>query len=168
MAAPKLRLETTITYRPRIAFKVSANFVQTSADQSVTADLWSMSGMVAAYMDLSSYGPFRLFAGSGAGLHYVDIGNFRMTFPSTETIVPDGRNFDFTVMLLAGVATALSDNITLDLAWHYVDWGIVKTGKAAGQVVWKDGRLEPLEIDLAETRAMLRGQDFRVSLRYAF
>ncbi len=168
LVAPKLRLETSIAYRPRFTFEGSANFVQTSADQTVTADLCSMSGMVSAYMDLSSYGPFRLFAGSGAGLHYVDISNFRMTFPSTETVVPDGRNFDFTVMLTAGVATSLSDNITLDLAWRYVDWGIAETGRATGQVVWKDGRRDPLEIDLAETRAMLRGQGFRASLRYAF
>ncbi len=168
LVSPKLRLETSIAYRPRFTFKGSANFVQTSADQSVTADLRSMSGMVAAYMDLSAYGPLRLFAGSGGGLHYVEISNFRMTFPNTETIVPDGRNVDLTVMLTAGVATSLSDDITLDLAWHYVDWGIVRTGKTAGQVIWKDGRREPLEIDLAETRAMLRGQGFRASLRFAF
>ena len=168
VAAPKLRLETSIAYRPRFTFEGRANFVQTGADQSVSADLWSMSGMVAAYMDLSAFGPFRLFAGSGAGLHYIDISNFRMTFPRTETIVPDGRNVDFTVMLTAGVATSLSDNITLDLAWRYVDWGIAKTGRATGKIVWKDGRREPLEIDLAETRAILKGQGFRASVRYAF
>ena len=128
VATPKLRLESSMTYRPGIAFKGSANFVQTSADQVVTADLWSMSGMVAAYMDLSAYGPLRLFAGSGAGLHYVDISNFRMTFPNTETVVPDGRNVDLTVMLTAGVATSLSDKITLDLDWRYLDRGIVQTG----------------------------------------
>ena len=168
IATRKLRLETSIAYRPRFAFEGRANFIQTGVRQSVSADLWSMSGMVAAYMDLSAYGPFRLFAGSGAGLHYIDISNFRMTFPSTETVVPDGRNIDLTVMLTAGVATSLSDKITLDLAWRYVDWGIVETGRATGQVVWKDGRREPLEIDLAETRAMLKGQGFRASLRYAF
>ena len=167
-ATPKLRLETSIAYRPRFTFEGSANFVQTSADQSVTADLWSISGMVAAYMDLSAYGPFSLFAGSGAGLHYVDLSNFRMTFPNTETIVPDGRNVDLAVLLTAGLATSLSDDITLDLAWRYVDWGIAETGRATGEVVWKDGRREPLEIDLAETRAMLKGQGFRASLRYAF
>ncbi len=168
LATPKLRLETSIAYRPRFAFEGRANFIQTSVRQSVSADLWSMSSMVAAYMDLSAYGPFRLFAGSGAGLHYIDINNFRMTFPSTETVVPDGRNIDLTVMLTAGVATSLSDKITLDLAWRYVDRGIVETGRDTGQVVWKDGRREPLEIDLAETRAMLKGQGFRASLRYAF
>ena len=167
-ATPKLRLETTIAYRPRFAFEGNANFVQTSADQPVSADLWSMSGMVAAYMDLAEYGPFRLFAGTGAGLHYVGISNFRMTFPRTETIVPDGRNVDLTVMLTAGVATSISDNITLDLAWRYVDWGIVETGRATGQVVWKDGRRDPLDLDLGETRAMFKGQGFRASLRYMF
>ncbi len=168
LVASKLRLETSIAYRSRFIFEGSANFVQTSADQPVSADLWSMSGMVAAYMDLSEYGPFRMFAGSGAGLHYVDISNFRMTFPNTETIVPDGRNVDLAVMLTSGVATTLSDKITLDLAWRYVDWGIAETGRATGEVVWKDGRREPLEIDLAGTRAMLKGQGFRASLRYAF
>ena len=165
---PKLRLETTVAYRPRVAFEGSANFVQTSADQSVSADLWSMSGIIAAYSDFAAYGPFRLFAGSGAGLHYIDISNFRMEFPRTETIVPNGRNVDFTAMLAAGVATSLSDKITLDLAWRYVDWGIVETGRATGQVIWKDGSREPLELDLAETWAMLRGQGLRVSLRYGF
>ena len=168
VATPKLRLESSITYRPGFAFEGRSNFVQTSTDQSVSADLWSMSGMVAAFVDLSEYGPFRLFAGSGAGLHYIDISNFHMTFPRTETIVPDGRNVDFTVMLTAGVATSLSDKITVDLAWRYVDWGIVETGKATGQVVWIDGSREPLYIDLAETRAMLKGQGLRASLRYAF
>lgn len=167
-ATPKLRMETSITYRPQFAFKGSANFVQTSADQPVSGDLWSTSGMVVAYMDLYAYGPVRLFAGSGAGLHFVDISNFRMTFPRTETIVPDGRNVDFSVMLTAGLATSLTDKITLDLAWRYVDWGIVETGRATGQVVWNDGRREPLEINLAETRAMRQEQGFWTSLRYAF
>ncbi len=167
-ATPKLRLETSVAYRPHYSFEGNANFVQTSADQPVSADFWSMSGMVAAYMDLSAYGPFRLYMGSGAGLHYVDISNFRMTFPRTETIVPDGQNTELTVMLTAGVATSLWDAVSLDLAWRYVDWGIVETEHATGQVVWKDGRRDPLEIDLAETRAMLKGQGFRASLRYAF
>ena len=168
IATPGLRLETSISYRPSFAFEGTANFLQTDALQSVSADLRSASGMVAAYMDFIAHGPIRVFAGSGAGLHYADIHDIHMEFPRTETIVPDGRNVDFTVMLTAGVATSLSDKITLDLAWRYVDWGIVETGRANGQVIWKDGGREPLELDLAETWAMLRRHGFRASLRYAF
>lgn len=167
-ATPGLRLETSISYRPSFAFEGTANFLQTDALQSVSADLRPASGMVAAYMDFIAHGPIRVFAGSGAGLHYADFHDIHMEFPRTETIVPDGRNVDFTVMLTAGVATSLSDKITLDLAWRYVDWGIVETGRATGQVIWKDGSREPLELDLAETWAMLRRHGFRASLRYAF
>ena len=168
VATPGLRLETSIAYRPRYSFEGTANFLQTDALQAVSADLQSASGMVAAYMDLISNGPFRVFAGTGAGLQIVDISEFQMTFPRTQTFVPDGRRVDFTVMLAAGVATSLSDKITLDLAWRYVDRGVVETGKATGQVVWKDGSREPLELDLAETWAMLKGQGFTATLRYGF
>ena len=165
---PGLRLETSISYRPSFAFEGTANFLQTDILQTVSADLQSASGTVAAYMDFIAHGPFSVFAGAGAGLHYVDISEFLMTFPRTQTIVPDGRRVDFSAMLAAGVATSLSDRISLDLAWRYVNWGIVETGRATGQVVWKDGSREPLELDLAETWAMLRGQGLRASLRYAF
>lgn len=168
VATPNLRLETSIAYRPRFSFEGTANFLQTDVLQSVSADLQSASGTVAAYLDLTAYGPFRVFAGTGAGLHYVDISEFHMTFPRTQTIVPDGRRVDFTVMLAAGVAASISGRITLDLAWRYVNWGIVETGRATGRVIWKDGSREPLELDLAETWAMLRGQGFRVSMRYGF
>jgi len=168
VATPGLRLETSLSYRPSFAFEGTANFLQTDALQSVSADLQSASGTVAVYLDLTAYGPLRVFAGTGAGLHYVDIREFQMTFPRTQTIVPDGQRVDFTVMLAAGVATSLSDKFTLDLAWRYVDWGIVETGRASGQVIWKDGSREPLELDLAETWAMHRGQGFRVSMRYGF
>ncbi len=168
VATSGLRLETSISYRPSFAFEGTANFLQTDALQTVSADLQSVSGTVAAYMDFIAHGPFSVFAGAGAGLHYVDISEFLMTFPRTQTIVPDGRRVDFSVMLAAGVATSLSDRISLDLAWRYVNWGIVETGRATGQVIWKDGSREPLELDLAETWAMLRGQGFRASLRYGF
>ncbi len=168
VATPDLRLETSIAYRPSFTFEGTANFLQTDALQSVSADLQSASGTVAAYLDLTAYGPFRVFAGTGAGLHYIDISEFHMTFPRTQTIVPDGRRVDFTVMLAAGVAASISDRITLDLAWQYVNWGIVETGRATGRVIRKDGSREPLELDLAETWAMRRGPGFRVSMRYGF
>ena len=168
VATPDLRLETSIAYRPRFSFEGTANFLQTDALQSVSADLRSASGTVAAYLNLTSYGPLRVFAGTGAGLHYVDISEYHMTFPRTQTIVPDGHRVDFTVMLAAGVAASISDGITLDLAWRYVNWGIVETGRATGHVIWKDGSREPLDLDLAETWAMHRGQGLGVSLRYGF
>ena len=37
-----------------------------------------------------------------------------------------------------------------------------------GRVVWRDGSREPLPLDLAPTKARLKGHGVRLSLRYAF
>ena len=70
-------------------------------------------------------------------------------------------------MVTAGVATALNERTTLDLAWRYTDLGAVHTGRDEGRVVWRDGSREPLPLDLAATRAKLRSHGLRLSLRYA-
>ena len=38
----------------------------------------------------------------------------------------------------------------------------------SGRVVWRDGSREPLPLELAPTRARLKGHGVRLSLRYAF
>ncbi len=168
VAAPVLRLESTIQYRPSFTFEGSANFVQTTARQEVSADLSSLSGMVVAYLDLPGFGPVNPVIGSGAGLVYIGIGETHMAFAKTTTIVPDGQNVNFTLMLTAGVAARLWNKMTLDFAWRYVDSGTVETGRATGRVVWHDGSRDPLEIELAETRASLSSHGLRVSLRYTY
>ena len=167
-ATPVLRFEALLQYRPGFTYQGNANFVQTTADQEVTAELSSVSGMLAAYLDLPGFGPFRPFLGSGGGLNFVDIEETLMTFPNTITIVPSGRHVDFAVMMTAGFATTLWANMTLDVAWRYTDSGFVATGIDTGRVVWHDGRRDPLEIELAETHAKLSSHGLHLSLRYAF
>ena len=65
-------------------------------------------------------------------------------------------------------AKSLGERVTLNLAWRYTDSGIVETGQAKGRVVWRDGSRDPLEFDLAKTRANLSNHGLRVSLRYVF
>ncbi len=91
-----------------------------------------------------------------------------MSFPNTTTIVSGGRQVDLAVMMTAGFATVLWTNITVDLVWRYTDSGFVETGRETGRVVWRDGSREPLEIELAETRARLSSYGLLLSVRYAF
>ena len=172
-AAPALRLEAMVEYRPRFSFEGRANFLESGRRQSVTADLSSLSGMLAAYVDLPALGlpklgPFAPFIGAGMGAVRTKIGETRMTFPRTTTIVPGARRNDFTWMATAGVAATLGGRTTLDLAWRYTDLGSVHTGRGEGRVVWHDGSREPLPLDLGPTRAKLRTHGLRLSLRYAF
>lgn len=171
--APALRLEAVLQHRPSVSFKGRANFVQTTARQSVSADLSSLSGMIAAYVDLPrlglrQLGPFSPFVGGGGGVSRIEIGETRMEFPRTATIVPGGRRIGFARMLAAGVGIALTESVVVDLAYRYTNSGAAKTGRGTGRIVWHDGSRGPLELDLAETRAKLSGQGLWISLRYGF
>ena len=154
-------------------FDGRANFLATARRQSVVAKLSSLSAILAAYVDLPGLGlprlgPLAPFVGAGVGAARTWIGETRMTFPATTTIVPGASRTGFAWMLTAGVAVALDERMTLDLAWRYSDLGEVRTGRGAGRVVWRDGSRRPLPLDLAATRARLASHGLRLSLRYAF
>ena len=161
-----MRLEALAEYRPRFAFDDSANFLEPGRRQSVAADPSSLSGTLAAYVDLPwlgvpRLGSFEPFVGAGVGAVRTRVGETRMTFPRTTTIVPRGSWTDVTWMLTAGFAVPLGRHTTLDFAWLYTDFGVVRTGRGGGRVVWHDGSREPHVLDLAATRARLRGHSWR-------
>ena len=173
VAAPTLRLEVQFEYRPRLAFRGRANFLDPTRRQSVAADLSTLSAIFAAYADLPTFGaarlgPFVPFVGAGAGVVRTRIGETHMTFPRTTTTVPGAGRTDVAWMVTAGMAAALRERTTLELAWRYTDLGEVRTGRGAGRVVWRDGSREPLPLDLAATRGRLKGHGLRLSLRFAF
>lgn len=171
--APALRLEGTVQYVPSFSFEGTANFVQTLEQQIVSADLSVLTGMAAAYLDLPELGlprlgPFRPFIGAGAGVSRIDMDEMHMRFPKTTTIVPAGRRVNFAWMLTAGVAVSLAEKTILDLAWRYADYGAAGTDRGVGRVVWRDGSRDPLQLDLGETQASLRGHELSISLRRVF
>ena len=173
VAGPAARLEVLVEYRPPFAFEGRANFLAPERRQTVRADLSSVSAMLAGFLDLPglglpSLGPFDPFIGVGAGIARTRIGETRMMFPRTTTIVPGAHRTGFAWMVTAGLATALSERATVELAWRYSDLGAVHTGRGEGRVVWRDGSREPLVLDLAATRAKLRSHGLRLSVRYAF
>lgn len=175
---PSLRLEAGIQYRPDFSFDGSANFTggvlsDPSVRQDVSAELSSLSGILAAYLDIGElllfhYAPFGPFLGVGGGLSRIEIGETRMDFPRTSTLVPGGHHVSFSWMLTAGVAVSLSPRFMLDIGWRYTDHGAIETASGEGRVVWRDGSREPLQLDLVETKGHLRSHGLNVSLRYAF
>ncbi|MCY4405756.1 MAG: hypothetical protein OXC15_05275 [Rhodospirillaceae bacterium] len=173
--APAVRMEALVEYRPRLAFSGRANFLQVAEEwrQAVSADLSVLSGMVAAYADLPALGlprlgPFDPFVGAGVGVARIRTGETRMMFPATTTIVPGGHRTGLAWMLTAGVATALGESTTLEVAWRYSELGTAETGTGGGRVVWRDGSREPIMLDLAPTEAHLKSHGIRLSLRHSF
>ena len=87
--APAVRLEALLTYRPRFTFDGHANFLAPDREQSVSVDLSSLSGILAAYIDLPGLGvrparPLSPFVGGGLGATRVASGETRMDVPEDE------------------------------------------------------------------------------------
>ncbi len=167
------RFELLAEYRPRFAFEGHANFLASGRQQEVSAKLSSVSGMLAGFVDLAGPGMYRAgpwvpFVGAGIGIVRTRIGKTTMTFPATRTIVPDGNRTGLAWMATAGVAVALDERVSLDLAWRYTDLGEVRTRRGLGQVVWRDGTRKSLPLDLAPTKARFKVHGIRLSVRCTF
>ena len=172
---PFLRLEAGIQYRPDFTFEGGANFTQLSPGdrRDVTAELSVLSGMTAAYLDIGElllfhYASIGPFIGIGGGLSRIEIGETRMDFPETSTIVPGGDRVSFSWMLTAGLSASLSPRLMLDVGWRYTDHGRIETARGEGRVVKREGGHVLAAFDLIETKGDLRSHGLNVSLRYAF
>ena len=161
-ATGAIRFEALVEYRPDFAFEGRANFLAPDRRQDVSADLSSVSGMLAGFIDLAALGlpkpgPFAPFLGAGIGTVHTRIGKTTMTFPATTTTVQGGSRTGLAWMATAGVAVALDTHVTLDLAWRYTDLGEIRTPRGPGRVVWRDGSREPLPLDLAADEGAAEG-----------
>ena len=173
---PSLRLEAAIQYRPDFSFDGSSNFkgLELTDRRDVSAELSALSGMLAAYVDifellLLQYStPIGPFIGVGGGLSHIQIGETRMDFPATYTLVPGGDHVNFSWMLTAGFGILLRGRTTVDVAWRYTDHGAIETPSGEGRVVWRDGNREPRRLDLGGTRGHVRSHGLNISLRYTF
>ena len=175
--APALRIEGIVQSRPRATYRGRANFLAPDRRQSVSADVSVLSALAVAYADLAElglrFGHLRPFVGGGAGASRIALDETTMTFPSTMTLVPAGRQTSLAWMLAAGVAMPLVGGATLDLAWRYLASGHAVSGAGTGRVLFHDGSTHfrdgrPNEFPLGETGTRLASHGLQLSLRYAF
>ena len=165
------RLAFEIDYRSGFSYSGTANFLAPDREQSASADISTLSGMFAGYVDLDKlsgvrFGRFSPFVGVGIGLTRNHVKGYNITFPVTQTVVPDGKDTEFAWMATAGVSVAVRKRLTLDLAYRYSDMGEVRTGSGGGSVDWRDGS-RSVPLDLAPTFADMQSHGIRLSLRYA-
>lgn len=167
--SPYLRLEAQATYRPDLDFVGQANFLRTPGDQRTSADMNSLSGMVAAYADLGVYGKLRPFVGAGIGAARNKLGPLRFAFPglaaNATTIIPGASHTNTAWMATAGVSWPLSRRLTLDVAYRYADLGEVRSGAGPAVITRTSG---VRSIDIAPTHASLVTQGVGASVRWGF
>ena len=169
-AMPSLRVEFALAHRPGAAFAGQANFLDAGRRQDVATEVRSLTGLFIIQAEVAALriGRVTPFIGMGVGVARHQVGETRMTFPRTTTVVPGGRRTAPAWALVAGAATPIAERLSLDVAWTYADADAMETGRGEGRVIWRDGSREPLVLDLATTRAEWAGHGLQISLRRAF
>ena len=172
-ATPMLRMEALFNHNPRLEYGGRANFLADDRRQEVSADISSLSAMMAVFVDLdnrraSTAGRFKPFVGVGAGVARNKLTRKIQDFTRTYTDVPAGIHDSFAWMVSVGTSVRLSPQTILDVSVHRTDLGDVRSGTGTGQVVWKDRSREPLPLDLAPAQTDLTTVGIRFSLRYEY
>jgi opacity protein-like surface antigen len=90
------------------------------------ADVRSYTGMMNAYYDMGSFGGFVPYVGAGIGAAYNKMGNVTQTGGG---YVDGGEHVSLAWSLLAGVGYKISDRLTLDLGYRYIDLGSVSSSE---------------------------------------
>lgn len=168
-----LRVEAALDIRPNLAFDGNANFVRSGADQPVDGKVNQADLMAFAYLEpLAALGiesRLRPYLGAGAGVSRNELGEMTYRFPALAqprySVMPGGTRTDFAWAAEAGLGYAVSDHVTLELAYRYSDLGEVETDKGTLFVQRSSGTLL---IPIAPTSADLTTQSVTISARFGF
>jgi outer membrane protein OmpA-like peptidoglycan-associated protein len=163
--SPLFRSDVTLDYIPSLHVS-GHNSLLTGVSNS--ADLSALVGLLNGYLDLDGLkpgmlGPLQPYLTAGLGIARDDLG--RTTYSATG--LPSGAltqngstRTNFAWGVGAGVGYALTSNLTIDLAYKYLDLGEMRTG-SVGTVFGASIATTPIKADLQVHTVML-------GLRFAF
>ncbi|MCY3540339.1 MAG: hypothetical protein OXH31_00300 [Gammaproteobacteria bacterium] len=167
-----IRVEFLLDYQTTTVFSGNTNFLAAESQQSVMAELSTVSTSFVSYVDfhgLSFLGKWKTvpYIGAGFGFSRNRIETTTMTFPVTTTTVPGASETSLTWLVSLGATTELNTRTRLDWSVRYVDRSKLRTGLGEGVVTWRNEARSPLSLNLARTEAKLRGFSLRLSLLYS-
>ncbi|MCW5713186.1 MAG: outer membrane beta-barrel protein [Bauldia sp.] len=171
-AAPAIRVEATLGFRPGFAFSGTANFSKVDLPQPVTATAGQAGVMGFVYADLGTMmgrtGPFQPYVGFGVGLSRNVVGEMLYEFPTLTqprySVMPGGVNYDVAVAVAAGVSYRASDRLTIDLGWRWTRFGVVETEEGELFIQYPNS---DLTVAIDSTFAVLKASGITLSLRWA-
>jgi opacity protein-like surface antigen len=85
----------------------------------------SHTGMVNAYYDFGSFGGFIPYVGAGLGVSYNVLDDVRQNDGGR---IDGGKNLSLAWSVMAGVGYKVSERMTLDFGYRYIDMGSVESG----------------------------------------
>ena len=81
------------------------------------------------------------------------------------TLMPGGTRYDFAWSAAAGLAFAVSESVTLELAYRYSDLGKIETDTGT---MFVQKHASSLTLPIAPTEAELTSQSVTLSARFGF
>lgn len=135
---PYFRADVTIGYRDGQHLSTSFN--------DLDADFSAVTGMVNAYWDIANFGGITPYVGVGLGASANRLSDINLPVGQSSN-----TRIDFAYALMAGVSVDLSERVTLDAGYRYIDLG---SARAKGA--------DPIKVK------NLDSHDIRVGLRYNF
>ncbi|HEY0160214.1 MAG TPA: outer membrane beta-barrel protein [Thermoanaerobaculia bacterium] len=163
----RARVELALAYRA-LDLDATANFTGVPGDQPVRAEGRSLSATVNGTLELTPQ-PWRVraFLTAGAGVARNTTGEVVYSFPGigddAVTIARGGAHTGFAWNAGLGATFAVTDTLSLDLAFRHTDLGTVRSPRGVARIVRPTRTLE-LEIDETRARAATRG--VTLSLRW--
>ena len=161
---PMFRSDLTLDYIP--SFKETGHNSLVPALHN-SADLSSLVGMVNGYLDLNGFaptmfGPFQPYIDAGVGFARNDLGRTTLTaagVPGSASLAGTTRT-ELAWGAGAGVAYALTPNLSLDLAYKYLDLGEIRTGGS--------GTALGVSFTTTPTKANLQAHTVTLGVRWTF
>jgi outer membrane protein OmpA-like peptidoglycan-associated protein len=132
---PMFRADLTLDYIP--SFKLRGTAVSGGpgiVNSTASADLNSLVGMANGYLDLNGLmpnmlGPFQPYIDGGLGFARNDLGTISGNLGGVTPYTQSGATeTNFAWGVGAGAGFAITPNLTLDLAYKYLNLGEVRTG----------------------------------------
>lgn len=154
-----LRADLTSDYEFKSGFKGTFHCVTNcggfvSAEAETDIDAWTT--MVNVYADLGTYHGITPYVGAGIGATYLRTST--VTSPGVGDIGEGDSEWNFAWALTAGASYALTEQLSLDLNYRYLNLGEAKTGDTFTAC----GCVTKAETD------KLQAHEIRLGLRYAF
>ncbi|MCY3883520.1 MAG: hypothetical protein OXG24_01250 [Gammaproteobacteria bacterium] len=169
----KFRVELLAERRNEFEFVGRANFLATEALQDVATPVESTTGLLIAYREVANWnigplGDLSPYAGLGFGFVRNTTAETRMDFPFTITTLPEGSTLDLAGLVAVGISSSLgTQRLNMDFELRYTYLGEVESGRDVGYVTWRNGRRDPLALDLDLTQSRLKRLAINVSIRFS-
>lgn len=134
-----LRVDVTGEYRASANFKGEDIGCASSLSPSCQPDVYTGSKsewtfLVNGYVDLGTWSNFTPFVGAGIGASRNTISNFTDTnvVPNAVNSATSASKWNFAWALYAGIGYRVTRNVTVELAYRYIDLGDATTGNVTG------------------------------------